>query len=514
MKSGSRISLTTLCVVLTACGGGGSGSGGSGGGGGGGGSATPVISSAASATAAENATGTVYTVAATDADSSTLTYGLGAGGDAADFAINATTGAVSFARAPNFEWPADANRDNVYDLTVTASDGTHTASRAITITVENRAGRVSTRRIGQGFSAPVFVLGRGDGSDRVLVVEKGGLIKVHDPVTGVTEAGALLDIRSDISTDGERGLLGAVLAPDFATSGILYVCVTAKDGAVQIRKFTVTGGATTGTGDIILSVPHAAANNHNGGWIGLDAAGNLVLAVGDGGGAGDPEGDAQNTNSLLGKILRIDPRSDAYPADANRDYAIPAGNPFASGSGGAPEIWHWGLRNPFRNSFDKTTGNFYIGDVGQGAMEEVNLARPSDPGLNYGWNIREGTLPYSAGSTVSLTEPVIAYAQGAGPLQGRTVIGGYVYRGPVVALRGQYVFGDYINRRLWSLAASSIAQGATLTGAQFTDRTSAFVPGVGAIGAMSSFGEDDMSNLYIIDYDGEIFLVDEVEEAP
>lgn len=507
MKSGSRISLAVLCVVLAACGGGGSG-------GGGGGTAAPVITSAATATAAENTSASVYTVAATDADSTGLTYGLSAAGDAGDFTINATTGAVSFVRSPNFEWPADANRDNVYELTVTASDGVNTTSRAVSLTVENRAGRVSTRRVALGFSSPVFVLGRGDGTDRILVAEKGGLVKVLDPVTGLTEAGDFLDVRGVISTDNERGLLGLALAPDFATSGILYACMTAADGAVQVRKFTVSGGVAAGTGDVILSVPHGTANNHNGGWIGFDAAGNLIVAIGDGGGSGDPEGDAQNTNSLLGKILRIDPRSDAYPADASRDYAIPAGNPFASGSGGAPEVWHWGLRNPFRNSFDKTTGNLYIGDVGQGAMEEIDLARPTDPGLNFGWNIREGTLPYAAGSTAGLTEPVIAYAQGTGPLQGRTVIGGYVYRGPVTSLRGQYVFGDFINRRLWSVAAASIVQGATLSGAQFTDRTSAFAPAAGVIGMMTSFGEDDLSNLYIIDYDGEIFMVDEVDEAP
>jgi hypothetical protein len=303
------------------------------------------------------------------------------------------------------------------------------------------------------------------------------------------------------------------LAPDFTTSGILYACMTATDGAVQVRKFTVSGGVASGAGDVILSIPHASANNHNGGWIGFDAAGNLIVAVGDGGGGGDPEGDAQNTSSLLGKMLRIDPRGDAYPADASRDYTIPSGNPFAAG-GGAPEVWHWGLRNPFRSSFDRTTGNLYIGDVGQGAMEEIDLVRPSDPGLNFGWNIREGTLPFTAGSTAGLTEPVIAYSHGTGQLQGRTVIGGYVYRGPVTALRGQYVFGDFINRRLWSLTASSIAQGTTLTAAQFTDRTSAFTPGAGAIGTMTSFGEDDQSNLYIVDYDGEIFLVDEVDEAP
>lgn len=511
MLSGSRISLAAVCLALTACGGGGS-DGGNGGGGGTPGGSAPVFTSGATATVAENATGPAYVATATDADGSTLTYSLASGGDAEDFTINASTGAITFVRAPNYEWPLDANRDNVYDFTVNVSDGAQSASRAVSVTVSNRAGRVSTRRVGQGFSQPVYLLGRGDGTGRVLVVQKTGLVRSLDPVTGTTEAGNFMDVSSQISTDSERGLLGLVLAPDFATSGIVYACLTATDGAVQIRKFTVSGGVAAGGGDIILSIPHSAAANHNGGWLGVDADGNLVLAVGDGGGAGDPEGDAQNTSSLLGKIVRIDPRSDAYPADPNRDYTIPAGNPFASG-GGAPEVWHWGLRNPFRAGFDRTTGNLYIGDVGQAAVEEIDLVRPSDGGLNFGWNIREGTQAYNGGATAGLTNPVAEYTHGTGALQGRTVIGGYVYRGPVTALRGEYVFGDYINRRIWSLPATSMIQGATLANTAFTDRTAAFVPAAGTIGGFVSFGEDDMSNLYIVDLDGEIFMVDEVDEA-
>jgi len=125
--------------------------------------------------------------------------------------------------------------------------------------------------------------------------------------------------------------------------------------------------------------------------------------------------------------LRIDPRTDSYPSDANRDYAIPAANPFATG-GGAPEIWHYGVRNPFRNSFDKTTGIFYIGDVGQGAWEEIDLAMPGDTGLNYGWNIREGAHNYAGGATAGLTEPVLEYPHGTGAKEGDFLIGGYVYR--------------------------------------------------------------------------------------
>lgn len=509
-----RFSRLALCLALAACGGGGSGGGSSGGGGGGGASnSAPVVTSASSASAAENSSGAIYTATASDADGNSLTYSL-TGTDAARFSINASTGAVAFASPPNFEWPLDANRDNVYDITVNASDGMATASKAISLTVTDKAGRVSTRRVAQGLTQPLYALGRGDGSGRLLVVEKTGKVKVLDPLTGAIEAQPFLDVSSYITTDSERGLLGLALAPDFATSGIFYAYLTVANGEIQIRKFTATAaGATNNTGDVILTIAHSVNSNHNGGWIGFDKDGLLVIAVGDGGGAGDTPGNAQNKNVLLGKMLRIDPRTDAYPADPNRDYSIPAGNPFASGSGGAPEIWHWGLRNPFRNSFDPTTNNFYIGDVGQGAWEEVDLVRPTDPGFNFGWNILEGGHTFTAGSTVGLTAPVLEYPHGTGALQGDSLIGGYVYRGPVPALRGQYVFGDYVNKRIWSVAATSLVQGTTLANTAFTDRTAAFAPSVGTIGNLTSFGIDDMGNLYVIDIDGEIFLVDEVDEA-
>ncbi|HTN40649.1 MAG TPA: PQQ-dependent sugar dehydrogenase, partial [Asticcacaulis sp.] len=262
--------------------------------------------------------------------------------------------------------------------------------------------------------------------------------------------------------------------------------------------------------DIIFSTPHTR-NNHNGGWLGFDANGLLVLGTGDGGGAGDPDGNGQNKNALLGKILRIDPRADAYPSDANRDYAIPAANPFATG-GGAPEIWHLGVRNPFRNSFDKATGNFYIGDVGQGAWEEIDLARPGDTGLNYGWNIREGAHNYAGGAATGLTEPVAEYPHGSGALEGASLIGGYVYRGPVVSLRGQYIFGDYVSKRIWSIPASQLVQGTTQANTAFTDRTAAFTPVTGAISNILSFGEDEADNLYILDGGGNIFRVEETGE--
>jgi glucose/arabinose dehydrogenase len=501
----SRISTLALCSFLVACGGGGSGGGSSGGG-----NHAPVITSAGSASVMENMSGVAYTATATDSDGNSLTYSL-SGTDAGRFSINASTGAVSFTSAPDFEAPADANGDNIYNITIGVSDGMTSASKAVAITVTDRTGTISTRRVGQGFDTPVYLLGRGDGTNRVLVVQKSGLVRVLDPSTGVIESAPFLDVSSQIATDGERGLLSLALAPDFATSGKVYAYMIATNGNIQIRKFTTgaSGVPSSDTGDIILSIPHPR-NNHNGGWVGFDANGLLVLGTGDGGGGGDPDGNGQNKNALLGKILRIDPNSDAWPADPNRDYAIPASNPFAI-AGGAPEIWHYGLRNPFRNSFDRTTGNFYIGDVGQGAWEEIDLARPSDNGLNYGWNIREGAHNYAGGASAGLTEPVLEYPHGSGAKEGDSLIGGYVYRGPVVSLRGQYIFGDYVNSRIWSIPVTQLVQGATVGNSAFTDRTADFAPPAGTIGNISSFGEDDLLNLYVIDIDGEIFLVDEAD---
>ena len=510
MSRAIRFPALLACLFVTACGGGGSGRITSGGGGGPSNS-PPVITSTASNSVPENGTA-AYTATATDADGNALTWSL-SGTDAARFSIKASTGAVTFAGAPNFEWPLDANHDNVYDVIVTVSDGTATTSKAVSISVTDIVGHVSTRRVATGFTQPLYALGRGDNSGRLLVVEKTGKVKVLNPQTGAVEAQPFLDVSSYISTDGERGLLGMALAPDFATTGIFYAYLTVANGDIQIRKFTANAsGATDNTGDVILSIAHPTNTNHNGGWLGFDANGFLVIGVGDGGGEGDAPGNAQNKNVLLGKMLRIDPRTDAYPSDPNRDYTIPAGNPFAAG-GGAPEIWHLGLRNPFRDSFDAATGNFYIGDVGQDAWEEVDLVRPSDSGLNFGWKILEGNHVYSAGATAGLTPPVLEYPHGTDALQGDSLIGGYVYRGPVAALRGQYVFGDFVNKRIWSVAASDMVQGSTLGSTAFTDRTSAFSPAVGTIGSISSFGVDDWGNLYIIDIDGEIFMVDDVGEA-
>jgi glucose/arabinose dehydrogenase len=231
------------------------------------------------------------------------------------------------------------------------------------------------------------------------------------------------------------------------------------------------------------------------------------MGVGDGGGAGDTPNNAQNLNVLLGKILRIDPNGDAFPTDPLRDYAIPAGNPFAA-AGGRPEIWAFGLRNPFRNSFDPLTQNLWIGDVGQDTREEVDLMRPTDGGANFGWHIMEGTALFTGTAIPGLTPPIAEYLHGNSATQGSTVTGGLVYRGPVESLRGQYIFGDFIDGNLWSIPIARVSIGTTIPASQFTQRRAAFTPNAGTIGNPVAFGTDQAGNLYIVDFDGEIFRID------
>ncbi|WP_194954969.1 PQQ-dependent sugar dehydrogenase [Sphingopyxis solisilvae] len=492
MKKYVFLVLTSL--ILTSCGGGG----------GSGGAAPPAANSPPSFTSAQTAsvvenTTAAYQATASDPDGNTLTFSVDGGADAAQFAITGA-GALSFRTAPDYDLPGDADGDNVYAVVLRVSDGQASATQAVNITVTNSREGISVVRVGTGFSQPLYVAPI-PGSSSVYVVEKGGKVYRFDPANG--NRTLVLDI-TDISTDGERGLLGLAAYPDHASSQKLFAVATAANGDVQVRSYTLGLPQSSSTYQTVLSVPHSGANNHNGGWIGFGPDGYIYVGIGDGGGAVDATTTSQNNNSRLGKILRFALNPDPF-AGASPQYFIPApGNPFLAG-GGDPYVFATGLRNPFRASFAGST--LLIGDVGQSAIEEVNLVTTAQPGANFGWPFREGTQNFSGTAPAGLTPPVAEYGHGTGPRQGRSVTGGYVYRGPVTSLAGQYVFADFISGNIWSVPFSSLIAGQTLPSSRFARRNEDFAPDAGTLNSIASFGEDSAGNLFIVSIGGSIFMV-------
>ena len=369
------------------------------------------------------------------------------------------------------------------------------------------SGDIRAVRIASGYSAPVFVTSAPGLADQLFVVEKDGRIGILDALTGVKQATPFLTIPpAEIQSSGEQGLLSVAFDPDYATNGRFFVFVTNADGDLEVRSYTRSAGnpnlADPTSGNVILTIPHPTNSNHNGGWMGFGPDGYLYISTGDGGSGGDPPNNAQNIDQLLGKMLRIDVSTDAFPMDAGRDYAIPTGNPFASGAG-ADEIWAIGLRNPWRPSFDRVTGDLYIADVGQGDREEVNFQAAGSPGgVNYGWAIREGTQPYDPARPAGpgpLTGPVIDYPHTADGTGGFSVTGGYVYRGTAGGMQGSYFYADFVTNQLWSFR---IVNGVAVDA---LNRTAQLVESGGSVGSIASFGEDGRGRLYVVGLDGEIF---------
>lgn len=450
----------------------------------------PAFTSAATASIVENVAA-VLAATASDPDGNPLSFSIAGGADAARFTIT-SAGALAFAPVPNFDLPGDADGDNVYQVQLRVSDGSLSATQDVTVTVTNSREGIAVRRVGTGFAQPLYVAPI-PGDTRVYVVEKGGGIWRLDPASG---AKTLIRTVASLSTDGERGLLGlAVNTNAPATYGEALVMATAPDGAVEIRSLSLSSPATPYT--VALRTPHPTNNNHNGGWLGFGPDGHLYAGIGDGGGGGDPSNNAQNPNVRLGKILRL--------AQSGGGYVPAPGNPYIAG-GGDPYVFALGLRNPFRASF-APDGRLIIGDVGQGAREEIDILRTNQPGLNFGWRFVEGTQPFNGTAPAGLTPPVTEYSHGTGPRQGRSVIGGYVYRGPVASLAGSYVFGDFISGNIWSVPYASLVAGSTLASTSYERRNPDFAPDAGTINQLASFGEDAAGNLFIVDLDGEIFMV-------
>jgi glucose/arabinose dehydrogenase len=342
--------------------------------------------------------------------------------------------------------------------------------------------------VASGLVSPTFLASPPGGTD-IYVVEQPG--RIRKLVNGLPQA-PVLDISARVSSGGERGMLSLAFDPQFAANGNVFVYFTDPNGDIAIERFTfpVAGGAQIPAGSEstavrVLTISHRAFANHNGGQLQFGIDGMLYVGTGDGGGGGDPLGSGQNLDALLGKILRIDVRS--------LPYNVPPDNPFAGQAGKRPEIWAYGLRNPWRFSFDGTTRSLYIADVGQGSREEVDVVAAGTTGLNYGWNIWEGTICYPSGTacnSAGITMPLIDYDHS----EGCSITGGYVYRGSALPeVAGRYFYSDFCGGWLRSFF---------VVGGAASERIDW---GVVPVGNIQSFGVDSTSELYVLTSAGGVY---------
>ena len=331
-----------------------------------------------------------------------------------------------------------------------------------------------------GLASPLFLTAP-DNDPRLFIVEQGGRIRIVE--NGELLATPFLDIASQISSGGERGLLGLAFHPRYATNGFFFVNFTDPDGHTRVVRYTVSANrsvANAGSAKLIIRVDQPNSN-HNGGMIAFGPDDMLYIGMGDGGGSGDVQNHAQNRADLLGDMLRLN-------VDAGDPYTPAAGNPFLSTPNVRPEIWAYGLRNPWRFSFDRTGRNLYIADVGQNAREEVNVVPTTRAGVNYGWRIMEGSSCYNAATCnqTGLTLPVLDYAHSPAC----SVTGGYVYRGTAIpGIVGHYFYSDYCGGWLRSFRYAD--------GAATEPRDWGL-----ELGSVLSFGEDAAGELYILSATG------------
>ncbi|WP_294203688.1 PQQ-dependent sugar dehydrogenase [uncultured Chryseobacterium sp.] len=344
---------------------------------------------------------------------------------------------------------------------------------------------ITLEEFATGFTAPVEMVNANDA--RMLVVQQNGIIKILQ-ANGTVNSTNFLNISSKITYGGERGLLGLAFHPQYPTNGYFFVYYNDTSGNITVARYTRSSTnpdvADPSTEKIILNVPKPF-DNHNGGSIHFAPDGYLWVVTGDGGSGGDPNNNAQNKNSLLGKLLRLD-------INATGAYNIPPGNPFV-GIDGADEVWAYGLRNAWKFNFDTVSGNVMIADVGQGQIEEINRMPLTQPGINYGWRCYEGNSAYNTtgcAAQSTMTFPVAAYDHSGGKC---SITGGYVYRGTQYpALQGRYFFADYCSTQIGSLNPDdSITWSAASTGNNF-----------------STFGVNNQNELFVAAVNsGKIFRV-------
>ncbi|HEX5809374.1 MAG TPA: PQQ-dependent sugar dehydrogenase [Anaerolineales bacterium] len=361
-------------------------------------------------------------------------------------------------------------------------NGAQTAVQAETVL---NPANLSFTEVERGFTQPVFITNAGDGSGRLFVVERAGLIRIIK--NGALLSTPFLDIDQSVNSAGsEQGLLALAFHPNYASNGLFYTVHTITNGSLVLSRFSRSAGnadlANAGSQSVLLTIPHPDETNHNGGTLAFGPDGYLYWSTGDGGGGGDLPNNAQNLTVLLGKILRLD-------VNSGSPYGIPSTNPFFNNPNASirKEIWAYGLRNPWKMSFDSQTGDLYIGDVGQGRREEIDFQAAASPGgENYGWRVMEGSLCYNPSSGCNTSGKVLPVAEYDHEV-GCSVTGGYVYRGSQYPLlRGHYFYGDFCTGAFFSLQGGPGAWSVTPLG--------------DTPYGISTFGEGEDGELYLADY--------------
>jgi len=376
------------------------------------------------------------------------------------------------------------------------------ATLALVTSADAQVVNIRTDQIVSGLSFPTYVTHAPGDTSRLFILQKGGAIRIFDLTTNTLLPTPFLTVTvaGGTSESDERGLLGLAFDPGYAKNGQFYIYYTGTSTNVLARytRSTANPNVANAAGVVMMSWADPFTN-HNGGWIDFGPDGNLYMGVGDGGSANDPNGAGQNLNTRLGKMHRIKPTV----GGAAPYYTIPAGNPFVGGVTTDDEVWAYGLRNPWRSSFDRENGDLYIADVGQNAIEEINFQKAgAGAGRNYGWRCMEGlSCTGLTGCTCNgptLTLPIKTYTHVTGTTGGFSITGGYVYRGCAIpGLQGTYFYADYVTNNVWSFRLNRD------TGVQteFTVRNTQITPSLDgfAVNQISSFGQDANGEMYIVD---------------
>lgn len=493
---------------------------------------SPVVTSSADdITVPENTTGPIYTFTATDADGDALTLALSSSSDFNDFTFDADTGELSFAEAPDHELPSDANGDNTYRVALTARDPSlATGTVTLDIIVEDVIESSETVRLVDGLTDAVSLARIPAFTLDFVVAQKNGLIRYididADTGVGVIRATDLLDLSAVVGTGANQGLLHIA----FRSDSVLYVSLISPEGNFEIREYTLTSetnddGDTVTTADpdseqLIMQFAYPDSTE-NAGWIDfIGTTGVMLIATSDGGPASAATSPAQDTNSFLGKILRINVLTDDFTDDDNQNYSIPTDNPFTDGANGAPEVWALGLNNPASGFIETGTdadgngfANLYIGDRGESLAEEISRAdlfldvsTDQDP-QNFGWPVFEGTQANTGTTDDTLITPFVEYLHADN--LGTGVLMGEIYDGLVDNLEGQLVFTDSTTQDFFSIAVDDIpTDGTTLQrpNSAIVDNSLLFTPDIGSIDGIVDYGPDG-TEFYLLDNDGDVFKI-------